>query len=121
MAIRIHIETEANYVKSFLGTTLYPIFQPIIENVEINMVLQGLAGGLGQISYVVLLLFLLLYIYTIAGMIFFIENDFWHFRSIEISMLMLLRVLTFDVGNTGIIIYIFFFNNYDYFPSFHDD
>ena len=77
--------------------TMNRAIRPILEDADVRMILEALVGSFGQIGYVSLLLFLLLYIYSIAGMIFFIENDFYHFRSIEISMLMLLRVLTFDV------------------------
>jgi len=44
----------------------------------------------------VLLMVLVFYMYAIAGVIFFREHDSWHFHSIEISMLNLLRVATLD-------------------------
>ena len=69
----------------------------LLKNREMKMVLLGLYGGLGQILYIVLLQILLIYVYSVAGMIFFRSNDPWNFRSVEISMLVLLRVLTFDV------------------------
>jgi len=63
----------------------------------LRMIMAGLMGGLKSISYIVLLLFLILYIYAIAGIYFFRGNDPWHWRSIEISMMTLLGYATLSV------------------------
>ena len=63
----------------------------------LRLIMAGLAGGLKSISYIVLLLFLILYIYAIAGIYFFRTNDPWHWRSIEISMMTLLGFATLSV------------------------
>ena len=51
---------------------------------EMQMVLHGLLGGITQVCYVVFLLYLLLYIYAIAGIIFFADNDPWNFYNVDI-------------------------------------
>ena len=68
----------------------------IIPYEEILMVRDGLLGGVNQILYVVLLMFCWIYLYAVAGMMLFMKNDPWNFGTIEMSMLMLLRVATFD-------------------------
>ena len=85
---------------------LFRFLKELTSNSELLMVVRGLTGGLGQILNIVLLLFLLIYIYSIAGMIFFRENDPWNFRSVEISMLVMMRVATFDTWGEN------FYTNY---------
>ena len=70
------------------------------------MVLHGLIGGITQVCYVVFLLYLLLYIYAIAGIIFFSDNDPWNFNNIETTMLILLRVVSLDTWGEN------FYTNY---------
>ena len=71
-----------------------------------RMVLHGLIGGVTQVCYVVFLLYLLLYIYAIAGIMFFADNDPWNFNNIETTMLILLRVVSLDTWGEN------FYTNY---------
>ena len=70
------------------------------------MVLNGLVGGVTQVLYVVLLLYLLLYVYAIAGIIFFSDNDPWNFKYVDFTMIVLLRVVTLDTWGDN------FYTNY---------
>lgn len=65
---------------------------------QLQVIIMGLYGGLESIMYIFVLMFLTFYMFAIAGIIFFRQNDPWHFHSIEISMLTLLRVATLDVS-----------------------
>ena len=63
---------------------------------ELLTVLKGLTVGLSSLSYICILLLLMLYIYAVTGVLFLRGNDPWNFRSIEISMITLLRCAFFD-------------------------
>lgn len=76
-----------------------------IQNLQ--MIIMGLIGGMKSIFYIVALLVLTFYIFAIAGIIFFRENDPWHWHSVEVSMITLLRITTFD--GWGDIMYINYF------------
>ena len=62
------------------------------------MIIMGLLGGLKSIAYIVLLMFLVFYMYAIVGVMFLRDYDAVHFKSLEISMLTLLRISTLDVS-----------------------
>mmetsp|Transcript_103834 Transcript_103834/g.298919 ORF Transcript_103834/g.298919 Transcript_103834/m.298919 type:complete len:264 (+) Transcript_103834:348-1139(+) len=49
---------------------------------QLQMIVMGLIGGMKSIGYIVLLLFLVFYLFAIAGIMWFRENDPWHFRSL---------------------------------------
>lgn len=74
---------------------------------RLQMIVMGLIGGLKSIIYIVLLMFLVFYLYAIVGVIFFRDYDSWHFHSIEISMLTLLKTATLDAW--GDVFYLNFF------------
>ena len=63
---------------------------------QLQMIVQGLIGGLKSIVYIVVLMLLVFYLYACAGIIFFKGNDPFHFKSVEVSMLTLLGVATLD-------------------------
>ena len=63
---------------------------------QLQMIIGGLYGGLKSIVYILVLLLLTFYIYAVAGIIFFGGNDPFRFRSVEVSMLTMLSILTFD-------------------------
>jgi voltage-gated sodium channel len=79
---------------------------------QLQMIMMGLIGGLKSIVYIVILLLITFYLFAIAGIIFFRDNDPWHFKSVEIAMLTLLRVATLD--DWGNILYINYFGCEDY-------
>ena len=63
---------------------------------KLNMIMTGLAEGLKSIFYILLLLLLSFYLYACAGIILFRQNASWHWHSIEVSLLTLLGIATFD-------------------------
>ena len=71
------------------------------------MIFKGLVGGLKSCIYIVILMVLLLYMFAVAGVLFFRENDPFHFQTIEVSFVTLLRMATLD--NWGDILFINYF------------
>jgi hypothetical protein len=64
---------------------------------QLRMILMGLIGGLKSIVYIVVLMALTFYLYGLMGIIIFRDsNDPWHFKTVAVSMLTLLRVATLD-------------------------
>lgn len=63
---------------------------------QLQMILMGLVGGLKSIFYIVILMCLTYYIYAIIAIMYLSNNDPWHFKSVEISMITLFRVATLD-------------------------
>eukprot|EP00603_Paraphysomonas_imperforata_P000240 CAMPEP_0114448824 /NCGR_PEP_ID=MMETSP0103-20121206/20536_1 /TAXON_ID=37642 ORGANISM="Paraphysomonas imperforata, Strain PA2" /NCGR_SAMPLE_ID=MMETSP0103 /ASSEMBLY_ACC=CAM_ASM_000201 /LENGTH=1026 /DNA_ID=CAMNT_0001620875 /DNA_START=201 /DNA_END=3281 /DNA_ORIENTATION=+ len=61
---------------------------------QLRMIMTGLIGGLKSIVYIVILLMLVFYLYAIAGIFFFRDNDPWHFRTIAVSLTSLFRLST---------------------------
>ena len=49
---------------------------------RVKMIVMGLIGGMKSIGYIVLLLFMVFYLFAIAGIMFFRDNDPWHFRDL---------------------------------------
>lgn len=74
---------------------------------SLQVIIMGVYGGLRSIIYIVLLMMMTFYLYSIAGVIFFSANDPWHFKNIEVSMLTLLSVATMD--SWGDVFYINYF------------
>lgn len=66
---------------------------------QLRMIMTGLIGGLKSIVYIVILLLLVFYLYAIAGIFFFRENDPWHFRTIAVSLTSLFRLSTLSVSD----------------------
>ena len=77
----------------------------VFRHIEaLHVIMLGLLEGMTSILYIVLLLFIVLYIYAIAGVIFFGGNDPWHFKTVEYSALSLFGTLT--LSNWGEIYFI---------------
>ena len=71
----------------------------IFQNLpQLYMILMGLYGGIKSIVYIVALMGLTFYMYAVAGVIFFSQNDPWHFSSLDLSILSLLQLSTMDVS-----------------------
>ena len=49
-----------------------------------------------SIGYIVILLFLVFYLYAVAGIYAFRANDPWHFSSLPIALLTLFRAATLE-------------------------
>lgn len=65
---------------------------------KLRIILYGFFAGLSAVGYIFILMMLIFYVYALGGVLLFRENDPWHFRSLEITMLNLLRIATFDVS-----------------------
>lgn len=62
----------------------------------LQMIVQGLTGGLSSIGYILVLLFLVYYLFAVVGFYFFGENDPFHFGNIPMAMITLFRCSTLD-------------------------
>lgn len=63
---------------------------------QLHMIIMGLIGGLKSIGYILLLLLLVFYLYAIAGIYAFRQNDPWHFGNLFIAMNTLFRLSTLE-------------------------
>ncbi len=63
---------------------------------QLQMIVMGLAGGIKSIFYIVILLLLVFYLYAIVGMTLFQDNDPWHFRNLQTTILTLFRASTLE-------------------------
>ena len=64
----------------------------IIKKVpQLQMIVMGLVGGIKSHRVHRILLFLVFYLYAIAGIMFFRENDPWHFGHLPTAMITLFR------------------------------
>jgi len=63
---------------------------------QLQMIISGLFMGMKSIFYILVVEILVCYIFAVAGILFFRNNDLYHFRSIEVSFITLLSILTFD-------------------------
>jgi voltage-gated sodium channel len=63
---------------------------------ELRILCVALVGGLGSIFFVFVILFIYFYIFAIVGMLLFKENDPTHFDNLQLSLISLYRVATFD-------------------------
>ena len=82
---------------SYLGLEsiqLSPFFSRYVS--QFLTILGGIQEGVYSVMYIVMLMLLVMYVYSIAAIIFFRGNDPYHFRSVEISMLTMLSVSLFD-------------------------
>jgi voltage-gated sodium channel len=52
----------------------------------LDVVLQGLLGGLASCPAIGVILFLVYYIFAVAGVTLFASNDPWHFGSLHVAM-----------------------------------
>ncbi|NOQ73982.1 MAG: ion transporter [Crocinitomix sp.] len=63
---------------------------------KLQMLVGALLKSIPSMGYVSILLLLLFYIYAVAGVFFFGENDPTHFSDLQTSMLSLFRVVTLE-------------------------
>lgn len=63
---------------------------------KLQMLVGALLKSIPSMAYVTMLLLLLFYVYAVAGVLFFSENDPIHFGNLETSMLSLFRVVTLE-------------------------
>jgi len=63
---------------------------------QLYVIVQGLIGGLQSIVYIFVLLFLVFYLYAVAGIDFFRVNDPWHWQNMGRAYLTLFRAATLE-------------------------
>ena len=80
------------------------------------MIVQGLAGGLSSITYIMILLFLVFYLYGVVGFMLYATNDPFHFGTLPLSMLTLFRCATLE--NWGDIMFLNIFGC-DVYPDLY--
>jgi hypothetical protein len=78
------------------------------------MIVMGLAGGLSSIVYIVILLLLVFYLYAIVGVMYFKTNDPWHFGTLHIAMVTLVRAATLEDWTEIMYVNIFGCQEYSY-------
>lgn len=81
---------------------------------KLQMLVGALLKSIPSMGYVSILLLLLFYIYAVAGVFFFAENDPIHFGDLQTSMLSLFRVVTLEDWTDIMYINMFGCENYGY-------
>lgn len=81
---------------------------------KLQMLVGALLKSIPSMGYVSILLLLLFYIYAVAGVFFFGENDPIHFENLQTSMLTLFRVVTLEDWTDVMYINMFGCENYGY-------
>ncbi len=81
---------------------------------KLQMLVGALLKSIPSMGYVSILLLLLFYIYAVAGVFFFGENDPVHFGNLQTSMLSLFRVVTLEDWTDIMYINMFGCANYGY-------
>lgn len=81
---------------------------------KLQMLVGALLKSIPSMGYVSILLLLLFYIYAVAGVFFFGENDPIHFGDLQTSMLSLFRVVTLEDWTDIMYINMFGCENYGY-------
>jgi voltage-gated sodium channel len=81
---------------------------------KLQMLVGALLKSIPSMGYVSILLLLLFYIYAVAGVFFFGENDPMHFGDLQTSMLSLFRVVTLEDWTDIMYINMFGCENYGY-------
>ncbi len=81
---------------------------------KLQMLVGALLKSIPSMGYVSILLLLLFYIYAVAGVFFFSENDPIHFENLQMSMLSLFRVVTLEDWTDVMYINMYGCENYGY-------
>jgi len=81
---------------------------------KLQLLVGALLKSIPSMGYVSILLILLFYIYAVAGVFFFGENDPIHFADLQTSMLSLFRVVTLEDWTDIMYINMFGCENYGY-------
>ena len=63
---------------------------------QLQVIITALMMGMGSIGYIGVILCIFFYFFAIVGMIFFSQNDPWHFGSLHMTMLTLFRASTLE-------------------------
>eukprot|EP01048_Picozoa_sp_COSAG05_P003759 COSAG05_NODE_181_length_14767_cov_9.554859_1_plen_1146_part_00 len=83
-----------------------------VENLQI--ILHGLAAGFGSISYILILMLLVYYLFAIMAIMVFKANDSVHFQDLDTAMITLFRVATMEDWTDVMYINMFGCDKYGY-------
>ena len=81
---------------------------------RLQLLVSALLRSIPSMGYVSILLFLLFYVYAVAAVLFFGENDPVHFKDLQIAMLSLFRAVTLEDWTDLMYIQMYGCNNYGY-------
>lgn len=81
---------------------LMRLFKLVSKVKQLQTIVFGLLKGLSSVTYIILLLLLVFYLYAVLGVVTFRKNDPWHFGELGQAMITLFRLCTFD-GWTGVL------------------
>ncbi len=80
------------------------LFKIIGKIKQLKVIIMGLVKGLSSVTYILLLLLLIFYLFAVLGVVTFRRNDPFHFGSIGIAMLTLFRISTMDAWSNVMLI-----------------
>lgn len=63
---------------------------------QLQVIIHGLAMGLSSVSYIIILMLLIFYVFAVVGVNTFRTNDPFHFGSLGVAMLSLFRCATLE-------------------------
>jgi len=63
---------------------------------ELRILIEALLGGFKSVTFVMIILFIVYFMYANVGMLLFSANDPAHFGNLQNSLISLLRIATFD-------------------------
>ena len=88
--------TLGNRVSALRLLRLCRLFKLLRKVPRVHMLVQGLLAGMKQISFVVLLMVLIFYLYGVLGIILFRKNDPWHWLNLDTTLETLVRLATME-------------------------
>ena len=91
----VYADAKGRQKNACLGRILRIICN-LIPHRDMLMTLEGLYGAVTQIPYVMLFLGGWIYLYAVGGMMFFQNNDPYHYNSIEMAIVTLIKVVIFE-------------------------
>jgi hypothetical protein len=69
----------------------------LVSNVkQLRVIVVGLTQGLSAVTYIVILLVLVFYLFAVLGVNCFRRNDPFHFGNVGLAMITLYRIATFE-------------------------
>ncbi len=63
---------------------------------QLQLIVMGLVKGMGAVTYILILVILVFYLYAVLGVTCFRHNDPWLFGDTAIAMITLYRIATFE-------------------------
>lgn len=88
---------------------------------RLQVILSGLGAGLESISYILLLMLLVFYMFAIVCVSFFNRNDKLHFENLQVAMLSLFRMSTMEDWTDIMYINMFGCDRFEFYTSMQLD